>query len=58
MNNAQSSAFREYGYLSGENQSYVQGSDRIDVALYKFKDPSGAYGAYSSFVNLTWPKRI
>ena len=47
MNNAQSSAFREYGYLSGENQSYVQGSDRIDVTLYKFKDPSGAYGAYS-----------
>ena len=47
MNNAQSSAFREYGYLSSEVQSYVHGSDRIDVALYKFKDPSGAYGAYS-----------
>ena len=47
MDIAQSSAFREYGYVSGESQSYVQASDRIDVALYKFKDPSGAYGAYS-----------
>jgi hypothetical protein len=45
--NAQSSAFREYGYVSGETQSYVQANDRIEVALYKFKDPSGAYGAYS-----------
>lgn len=47
MENAQSSAFREYGYVSGEVQSYVHGSDRLDVAVYKFKDPSGAYGAYS-----------
>jgi hypothetical protein len=45
--NAQSSAFREYGYVSGEVRSYSHGNDRIDVALYKFKDPSGAYGAYS-----------
>ncbi len=45
--NAQASAFREYGYVSGETQSYSHGNDRIDVALYKFKDPSGAYGAYS-----------
>jgi uncharacterized protein DUF6599 len=47
MDNAQSSAFREYGYVSGEAQSYVHANDRIEVALYKFKDPSGAYGAYS-----------
>ena len=47
MDNSQSSAFREYGYVSGETQSYVHANDRIDVALYKFKDPSGAYGAYS-----------
>ena len=47
IDNAQSSAFREYGYVSGETQSYVQASNRIEVALYKFKDPSGAYGAYS-----------
>jgi Family of unknown function (DUF6599) len=47
MDTAQASAFREYGYVSGEAQSYVHGSDRIDVAVYKFKDPSGAYGAYS-----------
>jgi hypothetical protein len=47
MDNSQSSAFREYGYVSGETRSYVQTNNRIDVALYKFKDPSGAYGAYS-----------
>ena len=47
MDTAQSSAFREYGYVSGETQSYAHANDRIQVALYKFKDPSGAYGAYS-----------
>jgi hypothetical protein len=47
LDNAQSSAFREYGYVSGEVQSYAHGNDRLDVAIYKFKDPSGAYGAYS-----------
>ncbi|HEV3483032.1 MAG TPA: DUF6599 family protein [Candidatus Acidoferrales bacterium] len=47
MDNAQSSAFREYGYVSGETQSYVRANDRIDMAVYKFRDPSGAYGAYS-----------
>jgi hypothetical protein len=47
MDNSQSSAFREYGYVSGETRSYVQANNRIDAALYKFKDPSGAYGAYS-----------
>ena len=47
MDSAQSSAFREYGYVSSETQSYVHANDRIEVALYKFKDVSGAYGAYS-----------
>ncbi|HXU22194.1 MAG TPA: DUF6599 family protein [Verrucomicrobiae bacterium] len=46
-NSAQASAFREYGYVSGEVRSYSHGNDQIAVALYKFKDPSGAYGAYS-----------
>jgi hypothetical protein len=47
MNSGQASAFREYGYVSGEAQSYSRESDRIDVSVYRFKDPSGAYGAYS-----------
>lgn len=47
MDSAQSSAFREYGYVSSETQAYVHANDRIEVALYKFKDVSGAYGAYS-----------
>ena len=47
MDATQSSVLREYGYISRELQSYAHGSDQIDVAAYKFKDPSGAYGAYS-----------
>ena len=57
MENAQSSAFREYGYVSGEVQSYVHGGERLDVAVYKFKDPSGAYGAYSFLASQTWPRQ-
>lgn len=40
-------AAREYGFASGEHASYTQGSQTLDVTLYKMKDPSGAYGEYS-----------
>lgn len=56
MDNAQSSAFREYGYVSGETQSYIHENDRIDVTLYRFKDVSGAYGAYSFLRQPDMPK--
>lgn len=41
------SAAREYGLAAGEHGAYLHGSDTLDVALYKMKDPTGAYGEYS-----------
>jgi hypothetical protein len=41
------SATNEYGFAGGERASYARGSDTLDVALYKMKDPTGAYGEYS-----------
>jgi hypothetical protein len=41
------SAAREYGFAGGERASYLQGSETLEVALYKMKDPTGAYGEYS-----------
>jgi len=41
------SAAREYGFAAGEQASYTQGSQTLEITLYKMKDPSGAYGEYS-----------
>jgi len=41
------SAAKEYGFAGGEQASYAQGSQTLEVQLYKMKDPSGAYGEYS-----------
>jgi hypothetical protein len=43
----QSSALQEYGFASGEEGTYAQGKDSLQVTLYRMKDPSGAYGLYS-----------
>jgi hypothetical protein len=37
----------EYGFSSGERATYRRGADKLDVAVYRMKDPSGAYGEYS-----------
>jgi hypothetical protein len=47
MADAQFSASKEYGFVDGEEVSYRHDDDVIQVTLYKFKDASGAYGAYS-----------
>jgi hypothetical protein len=39
--------FQEYGYASGTLQLYAKNGQTISVALYRMKDPSGAYGLYS-----------
>jgi hypothetical protein len=39
--------FQEYGYASGTLQQYTKNGQTISVALYRMKDPSGAYGLYS-----------
>lgn len=38
---------QEYGYESGTLQQYSKNDRTISVALYRLKDPSGAYGLYS-----------
>ena len=40
-------AAKEYGFAGGEQASYTQGPQTLEVTLYKMKDPSGAYGEYS-----------
>jgi len=40
-------AATEYGFAGGERATYTQGAGTLSVALYKMKDPSGAYGEYS-----------
>lgn len=39
-------AAAEYGFARGTQATYTRGSDKLEVALYQMKDPSGAYGEY------------
>jgi hypothetical protein len=43
----QGAAANEYGFASGERNTYTRGKETIKVDLYQMKDPSGAYGEYS-----------
>jgi len=43
----QAAALKEYGLVGGEEGTYTQGADTLQVTLYNMKDPSGAYGEYS-----------
>ena len=38
---------QEYGFVSGEQAAYSQANEKLQVTLYRMKDPSGAYGLYS-----------
>jgi hypothetical protein len=40
-------ALNEYGLVSSDFGRYTHGSQGLDAAVYKMKDPSGAYGLYS-----------
>ncbi|MGH9733390.1 MAG: DUF6599 family protein [Candidatus Acidiferrales bacterium] len=40
-------AAADYGFSSGTQATYTNGSNQITVALYKMKDASGAYGEYT-----------
>jgi hypothetical protein len=44
-------AFREYVVKSVEQRSYTQGAQAISIALYRLRDPSSAYGAYTFLIN-------
>ncbi len=45
LNNAP--ALREYGIITAEQRTYGRGAENLQVTLYRMRDPSGAYGAYS-----------
>ena len=38
---------QEYGFVSGEQAAYSRANEKLQVTLYRMKDPSGAYGIYS-----------
>src|ERR1700691_1957709 len=47
------SAFREYVVKSVEQRSYTQGSQTVSLTIYRLRDPSSAYGAYTFLRNET-----
>jgi uncharacterized protein DUF6599 len=44
-------AFREYIVKSVEQRSYAQGTQAASITLYRLRDPSSAYGAYTFLRN-------
>ena len=44
-------AFREYIVKSIEQRSYAQGTQAASITLYRLRDPSSAYGAYTFLRN-------
>jgi hypothetical protein len=46
-------AFREYVLKSVEQRSYTQGTQAASATLYRLRDPSSAYGAYTFLRNDT-----
>ena len=46
-------AFREYIVKSVEQRSYTQGVQAASITLYRLRDPSSAYGAYTFLRNDT-----
>jgi len=45
--------FREYAVQSAERKTFVQGAQNVTVTLYRLRDPSSAYGAYTFVRNDT-----
>jgi hypothetical protein len=43
--------FREYSVKSLERRSYVQGTQSASITIYRLRDPSSAYGAYTFLRN-------
>ncbi len=44
-------AFREYIVKAVEQRTYTQGSQTVSITLYRLRDPSSAYGAYTFLRN-------
>ena len=47
-------AFREYVVKAVEQRAYTQGAQTASVTLYRLRDPSSAYGAYTFLRNETF----
>ncbi len=47
----QANAFREYFVKAIEQRSYTQGTQTAIITLYRLRDPSAAYGAYTFLRN-------
>ncbi|HEX4642721.1 MAG TPA: DUF6599 family protein, partial [Candidatus Acidoferrales bacterium] len=45
------SAFREYIVKSAEQRAYSQGTQTASITLYRLRDPSSAYGAFTFLRN-------
>jgi hypothetical protein len=48
---ADAAAFREYVVKGVEQRPYTQGSQAASITLYRLRDPSSAYGAYTFLRN-------
>ena len=48
---ADAAAFREYIVKSVEQRTYTQGTQSASITLYRLRDPSSAYGAYTFLRN-------
>jgi hypothetical protein len=46
-----SATFREYFVKSIERRSYVQNAQAVTITMYRLRDPSSAYGAYTFLRN-------
>ena len=44
---ADTPVFREFSVQSAERKTYAQGAGNVTVTLYRLRDPSSAYGAYT-----------
>jgi hypothetical protein len=48
---ADAAIFREYGAVAAERRSYIRAADTLTVTLYRMRDPTGAFGAYTYLLN-------
>ena len=48
---ADAAAFREYAPKSIEQRTYTSGAETASITLYRMRDPSSAYGAYTFLLN-------
>ena len=53
---ANAAALKEYEFTGGATATYKRDSETLTVRALRFKDASGAYGAYSFYRQNGWPK--